>query len=93
MTEEINTKTEEINPIPDKVLSWLTVAGFLELYYEYRPQTKTLKQAYQLAEKDYSKAYKRNKYVDYASFLRAKWGYINREMKKRKKERNSKVSV
>ncbi len=75
---------KEIIPIPDDVLSWLTVGGFIGLYYEYSNNTTTLKAAYELAETDYQKAYRKRKYVSYDTFLRAKWQYTKRLLRAKK---------
>jgi hypothetical protein len=74
----------EIQPIPDRVLSWLTVPGFIALYIEKAQDTSTLKQAYELAEKDFQKAYKFRRYMDYMNFLKSKWYYANKVLKKNK---------
>lgn len=85
-------KEEIINPIPDRVLSWYTIEGFLELYYEYAQNTSTYKAAYELAEKDYMKAYKRRRYMDYENFIKSKYYYSRRLLKRKKKERERKAA-
>jgi|19_taG_2_1085344.scaffolds.fasta_scaffold112019_2 hypothetical protein len=76
---------KEINPIPDEVLSWLTVGGFLDLYHGYiNNNTTTLKAAYELAEADYKKAYKKRKYLDYNNFLKSKYQYTKRLLMSKK---------
>lgn len=83
----MNNKTneeEEIQPIPDRVLNWLTVAGFIALYMEKQSETSTLKAAYLLAEKDFLKAYKKRKYNCYQTFINAKWQWTRRMLDKNK---------
>tara|TARA_R110002096_G_scaffold58786_1_gene147814 strand:+ start:2243 stop:2497 length:255 start_codon:yes stop_codon:yes gene_type:complete len=81
---------KEIQPIPDNVLSWLTVKGFINLYIEKAQQTSTLKNAYELAEIDYQTAYKRRRYTCYENFISAKWQYVNRILRKNKNQNQTK---
>lgn len=86
--QENKQDQKEIQPIPDEVLSWSTVKGFIDLYLEKSFYTSTLKAAYELAEADFFKAYKKRRYLNYDNFIKSKWLYQNRLLNKnRKKEK------
>jgi hypothetical protein len=82
--EKKESNKVEIQPIPDEVLSWLTVHGFIDLYIEKAQTTSTLKQAYELAEADFQKAYKKRRYMDFKNFIKSKWYYANNVLRKNK---------
>lgn len=86
----MNIAQEEIQPIPDRILSWRTCQGFIDLYIEKAEHTETLKQAYELAELDFQTAYKSRRYLSYTVFLTSKWQLANKLLKKRKAHNQTK---
>lgn len=82
-----NDETKMIT-IPVESLKWLTVEGFINHYLTYVEKETTLKGAYELADKDFQNVFKKRRYQDYSNFLKSKWKYQARILKKNKTQPN-----
>jgi len=79
----MNEKKEiELITIPIIALEWLTVEGFINHYLDYIENDKTLKFAYELAEADFQKYFKKRRYGSYSIFIRAKSQHQRTKLKK-----------
>ena len=81
-----NKKEDEMITIKKEALTWVTVEGFVNLYFSHLEPGGLYKTAYEKAEQDFQKIYKYRRYRDYTSFIKAKWNYTARLLSNLKKE-------
>ena len=75
-------KEKTLITLPLVALEWLTVKGFIDHYLSYIEKEKTLKSAYDLAEADFQKYFKKRRYGSYSIFIRAKAQHQRTKLKK-----------
>jgi hypothetical protein len=73
---------QELITLPVIALEWLTVEGFINHYLGLIENDKPLKFAYESAEADFQKYFKKRRYGSYGIFIRAKAQHQRTKLKK-----------